>query len=60
MRELEARRDAAIQQLISLADTAPATHQPGVAAQDYKRVLSIEPGNPALAVQLLEFRFLAI
>jgi len=43
--DLEARREAAIQQLISLADTARSAHQLDVAAQDYKRVLSIDPNN---------------
>jgi len=43
--DLEARREAAIQQLISLADTARSAHQLEVAAQDYKRVLSIDPNN---------------
>jgi len=40
-----ARREAAIQQLISLADTARSAHQLDVAAQDYKRVLTIDPNN---------------
>jgi general secretion pathway protein D len=43
--DLEARREAAIQQLISLADTARSAHQLDVAAQDYKRVLTIDPNN---------------
>jgi general secretion pathway protein D len=43
--DLEARRDAAIQKLIGLADTARSAHQLDVAAQDYKRVLSIDPNN---------------
>jgi len=40
-----ARREAAIQQLISLADTARSAHQLDAAAQDYKRVLTIDPNN---------------
>ena len=43
--DLGARREAAIQQLISLADTARSAHQLDVAAQDYKRVLTIDPNN---------------
>ena len=43
--DLEARREAAIQQLISLADTARSAHQLEVAAQHYKRVLNIDPNN---------------
>ena len=43
--DLGARREAAIQQLISLADTARSAHQLDVAAQDYKRVLAIDPNN---------------
>src|SRR5882762_3456186 len=43
--DLGARREAAIQQLISLADTARSAHQLDAAAQDYKRVLTIDPNN---------------
>src|SRR4029077_20624219 len=43
--DLEAQRDAAIQQLIGLADSARAAHQLEVAAQTYRRVLSIDPNN---------------
>ena len=43
--DLEAQRDAAIQQLIGLADRARAAHQLEVAAQTYRRVLSIDPNN---------------
>jgi general secretion pathway protein D len=43
--DLQARRDAAIQKLIGLADTARAAHQLDLAAQDYKRVLNIDPNN---------------
>jgi general secretion pathway protein D len=43
--DLQARRDAAIQQLIGLADTARAAHRLDVAAQDYRRVLGIDPNN---------------
>jgi len=43
--DLQARRDAAIQQLIAMADTARGAHQLEVAAQDYKRVLALDPNN---------------
>jgi general secretion pathway protein D len=43
--DLEARREAAVQRLVGLADTARAAHQLDVAAQDYKRVLAIDPNN---------------
>jgi general secretion pathway protein D len=43
--DLEARRDAAIQKLIGLADTARAAHQLDLAAQAYRRVLGIDPNN---------------
>jgi general secretion pathway protein D len=43
--DLEARREAALQRLVALADTARAAHQLDVAAQDYKRVLAIDPNN---------------
>ena len=43
--DLEARREAAVQRLVALADTARAAHQLDVAAQDYKRVLAIDPNN---------------
>jgi general secretion pathway protein D len=43
--DLEARREAVIQQLIGLAGNARSAHQLDVAAQDYKRVLSIDPNN---------------
>jgi general secretion pathway protein D len=43
--DLEARREAAIQKLIGLADAARSAHQLDVAAQDYKRVLNIDPNN---------------
>jgi len=43
--DLQARRDAAIQQLIAIADTARGAHQLEVAAQDYKRVLALDPNN---------------
>jgi general secretion pathway protein D len=43
--DLQARRDAAIQQLIGMADTARGAHQLEVAAQDYKRVLALDPNN---------------
>src|SRR5256885_16549527 len=42
---LRARRDAAIQQLIAMADTARGAHQLEVAEQDYKRVLALDPNN---------------
>jgi general secretion pathway protein D len=43
--DLEARREAAVQQLIALADTARSAHQLDVAARDYRRVLAIDPNN---------------
>ena len=43
--DLQARRDAAIQQLIAIADTARGAHQLDRAAQDYKRVLALDPNN---------------
>src|SRR6267143_1160051 len=43
--DLEARREAAVQQLVALADTARSAHQLELAAQDYKRVLAIDPNN---------------
>ncbi len=43
--DLQARRDAVIQQLIAMADTARGAHQLEVAAQDYKRVLALDPIN---------------
>ncbi len=43
--DLQARRDAAIQQLIALADSARGARQLDVAAQTYKRVLSLDPNN---------------
>jgi general secretion pathway protein D len=43
--DLEARREAAVQRLVALADTARVAHQLDVAALDYKRVLAIDPNN---------------
>jgi general secretion pathway protein D len=43
--DLQARRDAAIQQLIAMADTARGARQLDTAAQDYKRVLALDPAN---------------
>ncbi len=43
--DLQARRDAAILRLIAMADTARGAHQLDVAAQDYKRVLALDPNN---------------
>jgi general secretion pathway protein D len=43
--DLETRRESAVQQLIARADTARAAHQLDLAAQDYKRVLALDPNN---------------
>ncbi|MBV8784537.1 MAG: hypothetical protein JOZ67_10145 [Gammaproteobacteria bacterium] len=43
--DLQARRDAAILQLVALADNARGAHQLDLAAQTYKRVLTLDPNN---------------
>jgi len=43
--DLEARREAAVQRLIALADTARGARQLDAATQLYRRVLAIEPNN---------------
>jgi general secretion pathway protein D len=43
--DYEARREAAVQQLIALADQARAARQLEAAATAYRRVLAIEPNN---------------
>jgi general secretion pathway protein D len=43
--DYEARREAAVQQLIALGDRARAARQLDIAAALYRRVLSIEPNN---------------
>jgi general secretion pathway protein D len=43
--DLAAKREAAVQKLIGLADTARATGNFETAAQDYRRVLAIDPAN---------------
>jgi len=43
--DLEARREAAVQRLIALADTARSARQLDDAARLYRRVLAIEPNN---------------
>jgi general secretion pathway protein D len=43
--DLAAKREAAVQKLMGLADTARATGNFEVAAQDYRRVLAIDPAN---------------
>jgi len=43
--DLQARRDAAILQLVALADNARGAHQLDLASQTYKRVLALDPNN---------------
>jgi general secretion pathway protein D len=43
--DLAAKREMAVQKLIGLADTARATGKLETAAQDYRRVLAIDPAN---------------
>jgi len=43
--DLAAKREVAVQKLIGLADTARATGKLETAAQDYRRVLAIDPAN---------------
>jgi general secretion pathway protein D len=43
--DLAAKREAAVQKLIGLADTARTTGKLESAAQDYRRVLAIDPAN---------------
>jgi general secretion pathway protein D len=43
--DLAAKRELAVQRLIGLADTARATGNLETAAQDYRRVLAIDPAN---------------